>query len=344
MSRVAQIGWCVASALAVFLAWIALGVSVQVGIGFLYAVPVALSSWWFGWRGGLAAVVASIALFLIGAAIHPVPHFGLSLALRGAIFIAVAAVFALLRERLFVLEHSAEELEAIRAALAPPTLPEIAGVDVAAAFVPSELGVSGDFYLLTNGPDGSTLAVVGDVVGHGPKAAQLATFVRARLAAFTANTSEPAEILALANRAIVERPGRRQELISAICLRFSAETSILAWAVAGHPQPLRLPGLQALDAKGETILLGVQPELALATSEVPLDEGDGVLVYTDGATDVRGREDAMLGLDGFRAFLKPLSEMPASALVAGAEQAILSWAEGPIKDDLCILALRPAPD
>jgi hypothetical protein len=85
--------------------------------------------------------------------------------------------------RLIALEHSAEELEAIRAALAPSSLPELAGVDVAAAFVPSEYGVSGAFYLVTNGPDGSTIAVVGDVVGHGPKASRLATFVGAQLAA-----------------------------------------------------------------------------------------------------------------------------------------------------------------
>jgi voltage-gated potassium channel Kch len=170
---------------------------------------------------------------------------------------ADADLVAAARERLAVLEHSAEELEAIRAALTPATLPDLPDVDAAAAFVPSEYGVSGDFYLLTNGPDDSTIAVVGDVVGHGPKAARLATFIRARFAAFAANTSDPAEILTLANAALVERPGRDEELVSAVCLRFQAADSSLSYAVAGHPPPLHLPTLVEFQPEGATLLLGL---------------------------------------------------------------------------------------
>ncbi len=150
-------------------------------LAFLYSVPIGLAAWWFGLRPALLAAAACLALFAIGDAIHPISHFGLALVIRAAFFAGVAFLFSLLGRRLRLLEHSAEELEAIRAALTPADLPELAGVDAAAAFVPSELGVSGDFYLLTNGPDGSAVAIVGDVVGHGPAAARLATFVRARL-------------------------------------------------------------------------------------------------------------------------------------------------------------------
>ena len=117
------------------------------------------------------------ALYVIGAQIQPVAHFELALALRLAAFAGVAFCVVAIERRLAALEHSAEELEAIRAALAPSQLPDLPDVEAAAAFVPSELGVSGDFYLLTNGPDGSTVAIVGDVAGHGAEAARVATFV-----------------------------------------------------------------------------------------------------------------------------------------------------------------------
>jgi serine phosphatase RsbU (regulator of sigma subunit) len=343
MSNTARIGWIVAAAAAIFVVWLALASGGQVGIAFLYAVPIALASWWFGIRWGLLAALGCLCLYLLGAAIEPVSHFGIALGLRALVFLAVAVLAALLARRVAALEHSAEELEAIRSALAPPTLPEIAGVDVAAAFVPSELGVSGDFYLLTNGPDGSTVALVGDVVGHGPKAARLATFVRSRLAAFASNTSDPAEILTLANRAVMERPGGEREMLSAACLRFSPDRSTLAWAIAGHPLPLRLPDFQELDPGGTTLLLGADEDLSLTTSEMALGEDAGVLVYTDGATEVRGRGGARLGIEGFQALLEPFAAMPPNALVAEAEKAILAWAAGSIRDDLCILALRPEP-
>ncbi|HWA53593.1 MAG TPA: hypothetical protein VG816_05410, partial [Solirubrobacterales bacterium] len=154
----------------------------NVGVGFFYAVPAGLATWWFGRRAGAIALLACGVLYCTGALVHPVPHFGLALALRLLAFAGVVAVVAALRERQQALERSAEELEAIRAALTPTALPRLPGIDAAAAFVSSEHGVSGDFYLLTNGPDRSAVAIVGDVVGHGPGAARLATFVRARLA------------------------------------------------------------------------------------------------------------------------------------------------------------------
>jgi serine phosphatase RsbU (regulator of sigma subunit) len=220
-------------------------------------------------------------------------------------------------------------------------LPEVAGIDAGATFVPSEYGVSGDFYLLTNGPDGSVVAVVGDVVGHGPKAARLATFIRARFAALAASTSDPAELLTLANQALVDRPRRPRELVSAVCVRFQADGARLSWAVAGHPAPLRLPDVAEMEAVGTTFLLGAEAELELGTAETSLEEGDGVVIYTDGATDVR-RRGSMLGLEGLSAMLRPIAHFPAKNMVRRVEQGILEWAEDPVRDDLCLLVLKPS--
>jgi serine phosphatase RsbU (regulator of sigma subunit) len=329
-----------AAALLVFAVWLAISTSAHAGLGFFYAIPVGLATWWFGWRGGALAALACCGLYSFGAQLESVESFGLALAVRAVAFALVVAVVSMLRERLIVLEHSAEELEAIRAALTPSTLPELPGVDAGAAFVASEYGVSGDFYLLTNGPDDSTVAVVGDVVGHGPKAARLATFIRARFAAFAANTSDPAEILTLANAALIERPGRDEELVSAVCLRFQADDSKLSYAVAGHPPPMHLPSLEELEPEGGTFLLGVRADLPLVTTDVTLDRSHGVLVYTDGATDVQQGE-TRLGSDGLSRLLGPLVRLPARVLAQEAHRAVLGWADTPLDDDLCILVLRP---
>jgi len=336
----ARIAWVCLAALLVFAIWVTLNAHPSSGIAFFYAVSVGLAAWWGGWRWGAPAVAGCCGLYVLGAAIHPVPHLGLSLLARLLAFLAVATVIGVLRERVAVLEHSAEELEAIRAALTPSALPELPGVDAAAAFVPSEHGVSGDFYLVTNGPDGSTVAVVGDVVGHGPEAARLATFVRARFAAFAADVSDPAELLALANRALVERAGG-SELISAVCLRLR-DAGTLSWAIAGHPPPLRIPALDALAAEGGTFLLGAREDLLFRNAEISLGEAEGVVAYTDGVTDLR-RGRALLGPEGLARVLAPLTELPAGAIVARAEEALLEWADRPIRDDLCVLVLKPKP-
>ncbi|HET9592979.1 MAG TPA: PP2C family protein-serine/threonine phosphatase [Solirubrobacterales bacterium] len=341
-SRTARIAWITAAVLAVFVALVASGSS-TVGIAFFFSVPIGLAGWWFGLRAGLALALVSLLLFAVADAIHPRPEFALALLIRGAFFLALALAVAAIADRLRTLEHSAEELAAIRAALTPAELPDLPELDAAAAFVPSELGVSGDFYLLTNGPDGSTVAVVGDVVGHGPAAARLATFIRARFAAFAASTSDPAELLTLANTALTDRPGRHHELVSAVCVRLRPGEDNVSWARAGHPPPLRLPELEELPPDGTTFLLGADERLELHNIECPLRDSEGLVVYTDGATDVRqGRE--LLGLEGLRGLLAPLVGLRARVIVGEVERAILAWADRPIRDDLCLVVLKPTPE
>lgn len=339
MPNNARLAWIVAAALTVFFLWIADEASANTGIGFFYMVPIGLAAWWGGARWATTAVVGCVALYTAGALIHPVADFGLTLGVRLIAFVAVAALVSIARERVLELEHSAEELEDIRAALTPSELVDLPHVEAATAFAPSDHGVSGDFYLLTNGPDGSTVAVVGDVVGHGPEAARLATFIRARFAAFVANTSDPGELLCMANGALIDRPGPEHELVSAVCLRF-AEESELSWAIAGHPPPLRLPQLEALWPQGNTFLLGAEPDLELRTARASLGPSEGVLVYTDGATDVR-REEKLLGLDGLSRLVKPMVQLPARAVADNVEKAILAWTDEPLRDDLCLLVVRP---
>ena len=338
-SRTARFAWVAAATAAVFAAWILAG-STTAGIAFFYSIPVGLAAWWFGLRAGLLVAAMCVALYAVGHLFQAIPHLGLALLIRAVFFLGVALVVAWLADRLRTLEHSAEELEAIRAALAPAELPDLSGVDAAASFVPSELGVSGDFYLLTNGPDGSAVAIVGDVVGHGPEAARLATFIRARFAAFAANSSDPAELLTLANTALLDRPGRRQELVSAICLRLRPDKGGVAWARAGHPPPLRMPELTELPAEGETFLLGAKKTLDLRNAESPLSPSEGLVVYTDGATDLR-RGDEMLGLEGLARALAPLHGLTSRVIADEAERSILGWADRPIRDDMCLLVLKP---
>jgi serine phosphatase RsbU (regulator of sigma subunit) len=102
--------------------------------------------------------------------------------------------FATLTERLAAAENELEDLRAVRDALTPPQLPERPGLDLAAAFVPASAAqVSGDFYLVAEGPQESTVLVIGDVVGHGLQAGKRAAFVRTAFAATAPSpTTRPA--------------------------------------------------------------------------------------------------------------------------------------------------------
>jgi hypothetical protein len=110
-----------------------------------------------------------------------------------------------LRERLGDAEHELEDLRAIRDALSPPELPTRPGLDLAAAFLPAAERVSGDFYLVADGPQDAPVLVVGDVVGHGLAAARRAAFLRTAFAATAPFSDDPRRLLSWANAALIER-------------------------------------------------------------------------------------------------------------------------------------------
>jgi sigma-B regulation protein RsbU (phosphoserine phosphatase) len=331
----------VLSTAVVFGLWLLVSNSAHGGIAFFYAIPIGLATWWFGYRIGACVMVACLALYSLGSLIEPIAELWFTVVVRVVAFVVLITVIETLRRRILVLESSARDLEIIRAALTPAALPPSTGLDVAAAFVPSLHGVSGDFYLVAHPPDGSTIAIVGDVVGHGPVAARLATFVRAQLATFAANIGDPVEILRLANGALVERGGDGRELVSAVCMHVDRDATGLEVALAGHPPPLTLPDLGEIRPSGDTALLGVDRSLDVSTARIALDPATGVLAYTDGATDLR-RDGSLLGLEGLTQALEPFARMPATHLAKQAKDRLLALGDRPIPDDLCLLVLRPS--
>jgi serine phosphatase RsbU (regulator of sigma subunit) len=143
-----------------------------------------------------------------------------------------------LQARLAEAERELDDLRAIRDALTPSELPERPGVQLAAAFVPAAERVSGDFYLVAEGPQDSTVLVVGDVVGHGLHAAQRAAFVRTAFASTAPFSDDPRKLLRWANAALVDRAGTSADFVTAACMTYLPGRQLLRWAYAGHPPAL----------------------------------------------------------------------------------------------------------
>src|SRR5512132_2478455 len=210
---------------------------------------------------------------------------------------------AVLGERLEVAEHELEDLRAIRDALTPPELPQRPGLELAAVFLPAAAEqVSGDFYLVAEGPQDSTVLVVGDVVGHGLQAGRRAAFVRTTFAATAPYSDDPCRLLSWANTALIERAGISSEFVTAACITYLPNEQLLRWAYAGHPPALWMDDGRELVAPAQGDLLGIRAELSCVEGSRRSMAGAGVLLYTDGLTDAR-QDGKRFGLDGVRAAL-----------------------------------------
>ena len=243
-----------------------------------------------------------------------------------------------LRWRLAVAEHELEDLRAIRDALTPSELPERPGLELAAAFVPAAEQVSGDFYLVAAGPQGSTVLVIGDVVGHGLQAARRAAFVRTAFAATAPFSDYPWRLLSWANTALVERAGTSSDFVTAACMTYLPRERLLRWAYAGHPPALRLADGRELMAPSQGVPLGVRPEPEYDEGTLEPEASTGVLLYTDGLTEAR-HNGTFFGLEGVTAVLGELENPSADEAVSTLRARVAEFADADsLTDDLCMLA------
>jgi len=247
---------------------------------------------------------------------------------------------AVLRERLDVAEHELEDLRAIRDALTPPELPQRPGLELAATFLPAAAEqVSGDFYLVAEGPQDSTVLVIGDVRGHGLQAGRRAAFVRTTFAATAPFSDDPCRLLSWANTALIERAGITSEFVTAACLTYLPNEQILRWAYAGHPPALWLDDGQELIAPMQGTPLGVRADPGCVEGSRRSTAGAGVLLYTDGLTEAR-HDGKLFGLDAVSAALGGLHRPAPTEALAILRARVAEFAYGTLTDDLCLLAAR----
>lgn len=167
-------------------------------------------------------------------------------------------------------EERSQLVKALQDALAPGRLPEIPGVELAARYDPAgSEEVGGDFYDVIATSDG-WLVVLGDVRGKGAAAASMASLARHTIRAAATRTSDPAEILAVLNDALIEHDPE-ESFCTAVCARLTVGEGPVRVRIVcgGHPLPLcvRIGGeVKRVSCGG--LLVGLFDDLALAPAEL----------------------------------------------------------------------------
>lgn len=320
--------------------------------GPLYLIAVVMAGFWFGaWPGAVAGAIASVltrvTLEIDGEMPEPtvfaeIVRFGVYAGLGYAVGALSERQLRLERE-LMRAELELEELRALQQALAPAAAPERPSLELATCYVPSEHGVSGDFYLVAPAAEGSTLIAVGDVAGRGLDAAKRAWYVRTLLASSADVDGDPASILERANRSLVEESGFGAPFITAACMIFHPAGRV-EWALAGHDGPLCLDSAAPLSANGKPGLpLGVADRIGCETSQAQLEPGAGLLLYTDGLTEARRSSNGSSELFGERRIERLLDDLPgraAAEILRRIQREVRDFTGGSLADDLCMIALR----
>jgi PAS domain S-box-containing protein len=235
--------------------------------------------------------------------------------------------------------------QTLQEALLPDSLPEIPGAEIRALYsAAGELNeVGGDFYDVFEHGEQRWMLVIGDVCGKGPRAAGVTALTRHTLRATAMSGQQPSEMLAMLHQALLRQPAGAD--LCTVCLVTMSKTEermMLTVALAGHLQPLLLDrDGRARQVGRPGTLLGVIDPVEIAETEIEMFPGDTLLLYTDGVPDA-GRADRQLGEQGLLELCAQASHLPLAKLLARIEHAALERAEGYLRDDIALLAVRLA--
>src|SRR5205823_4080574 len=201
---------------------------------------------------------------------------------------AARAAPAIERARLYsALEHEHRLATVLQRSLLPRRMPNVIGVEVSARYLPARDEVGGDWYDVIELPRGLLGLAIGDVVGHGVKAAALMGQLRTALRSYALEGHGPGQTLELADR-FVQSMGQYAMATAAYAI-VDPETGRVRIGTAGHPPPVLVSGDSA-----ETIEitpcapLGGFPYGSCPEHELELGIGDIFVLYTDGLVERRG--------------------------------------------------------
>ncbi|HEU5036272.1 MAG TPA: SpoIIE family protein phosphatase [Nocardioides sp.] len=233
--------------------------------------------------------------------------------------------------------------EQLQASLLPASRFDVDQLEVAAVYRAGVEGtqVGGDWYDVLDLGAGRTALVVGDVMGRGVRAAAVMGQLKSAVRAFATLDLTPVEVLEHLDTLVQDLTG--DQIVTCIYAVHDAAEQTLTYANAGHLPPL------VRRADGRSIVVegseGTGPPLGAGffgaeAATTDLDEGDVVLLYTDGLVERRGH-DIQDGIDTLARMIDerrdvPLAELP-NALVTA-----LVGADA--DDDVALIAAQVAPD
>jgi anti-sigma regulatory factor (Ser/Thr protein kinase)/putative methionine-R-sulfoxide reductase with GAF domain len=192
------------------------------------------------------------------------------------------------RARLFSeLEREHQVAMLLQRSLLPRRLIEVIGVNTAARYLPASDEVGGDWYDVFELARGRLGVAIGDVVGHGVRAAALMGQLRTALHAYAMQDYGPARTLELVDRFVQAMPD--YAMATAAYAVLEPDTGEVQMASAGHLPPLVIgpDGGRVVDVT-PSAPLGAFSYGRVQEHELVLAPGETLVFYTDGLVERPG--------------------------------------------------------
>jgi phosphoserine phosphatase RsbU/P len=226
----------------------------------------------------------------------------------------------------------------IQEGLLPKKIPQVRGLEVAGAWQPARV-VGGDYYDVLKFSERVIGICIGDVVGKGISAALLMANLQASFRAFAAEGVSPAALCQKLNGVICNNIAP-DKFVSFCYCTIDAEQGRLMYASAGHCPPLLLRAFGAvISLKEGGTPLGIIPDRNYVDTEVLLEPGDRLILYTDGLTEAMDAEEQEFGEARLVDLGRRNIALSAADLLAAMMKEVSGFSGGSFQDDFTLVVV-----
>ncbi len=244
------------------------------------------------------------------------------------------------------LEREMELARQIQTSLLPRIVHDIhSDFEISAMMLPAE-EVGGDYYDITFDRGGHLWLGIGDVSGHGVTPGLIMMMAQTIHTTIITNAhSSPAEVVNILNAVLYKNVHERLQADHFMTLTLLLYLGAGRFRYAGAHVDLvvyraRKKACECIDTPG--VWLNFLPEISHVTndSELTLEIGDVLVLYTDGLTEVWNKEDDMLDTQGFMNIVATHAEKTAETMRDAILADILDWCQHIKKDDMSLMVVR----
>jgi phosphoserine phosphatase RsbU/P len=199
--------------------------------------------------------------------------------------------------------------------------------------------IGGDFYDYVDLPGGAFGFALGDVAGKGPPAALLSAMMQGIFAAQAAASDTPCQTIARVNLALYKR-GIESRFVTLMYGTLEPDGR-LTYCNAGHNPPLVIGtrGVRRLEVGGP--IVGLFEGATYQEETVQLDQGDWLVVFSDGVSEALSADGEEYGEARILAVADKQREATPADFLQGIFADVRSFTKGaPQSDDITALVMR----
>ena len=215
------------------------------------------------------------------------------------------------------LRHEIDIAQTMQDALLPSTVPDVEGLELAGSLRAAS-NVGGDYYDFVPLGGGYLGLVIADVSGHGVSSAMMMMSFRMALLTELSREFSPAAAFRRINTLLHRDCDRSRMFVTAVLAVYEPLTGDLQYANAGHNPPrMRKAGrreVMRLPATG--VPIGMFEDMEYTEASVVLEQGDALVLYTDGLVANRNAAGVALGETGLDRALSSADGKNAKDLLA----------------------------